>query len=168
MSESNGAGPAVIVVSPAVPKVPIEIELGGKLLKLHLRHDQLAERNPQPELIEIREIKSDSPAAENTRIMLGIAASLKYYLWPRQKGLPIEQVLEALSPGNILYFLAKLKEMYQLNGLLLNEEEASKTPENPTPPPNRTRRSSGLKPKRSSASTSVSASRSSGTPVVVN
>jgi hypothetical protein len=168
MSEQNGAGPAAIVVSPAVPKVPIQIELDGELRELHLRHDQLAERSAQPELAEIRDVVSDSPSAENTRILLGVATSLKFYLWPRQEGLTTEQVLEALCPGNMLYFMVKLKEMYQLNGLLLNQEEAEEKPENPTQTQPRTRRSSGSKRKRSSLSTSDSASPSSGTPVVVN
>ena len=172
MGGANGQdAPEPIIVGPAVPTVSVEIELGGELKELCLRYDQLAAQKAHPQIKEAKNAGGDdeSDEAVAARVTIVIAISLKEYLWPRQKELTLDEVLEGLTPLNMGYFTKKIQDLYEANGILVKKvDEVVKQLENPSAAKSPTRRSSGSGRKHSSGSMSALRSQNSGTPAPVS
>lgn len=154
----------ILKVSPEVPIVNIQLDLGDGLQDFALRFDLLAARNLDKEASAegIDVAKSQKRGEQLDRILLA-ALTIKHFLWPREHGLDTDQIMQCLSFGSLAYLDQKIAELYKLNGRDLTT--------NPQRGRGRKRRSQprtggSLKPRPDSVSDS--ASTNSGTPPLPN
>ena len=168
-NKPNGGDPEVpaIIASPAVPIISLELDTDGTVREYKLRYTQLAARASRKEIEQLKEGSEDYSDSL-------LAIQIRAFLWPPSAAekLSLDEIKRAFAPTTMTYFHGKLIEFWQANGMDTDKVLKDKSPSDldPTNRRGQKRRSnhSGSERKRSTASTSVSISPSSGTPPPAN
>ncbi len=148
--------PEVIKASPLVPTLGgVRLEIDGEFQVVQLRFDMLA---------NYRIAKESREMGDNCDLYMTVAVTVKNFIWPRNHGLTVEQILEGIAFEQMEYLNAKIQEL-----LTLNKVKTSADPTNGLTAAletSRTTNGGSLKPAPGKASDLVSPS--SGTPPRLN
>lgn len=153
--------PDEIKASPLVPVLQgIQLEIDGEFRTFAFRFDFLANH-----LVAKEERRLGSEYDQ----FMSVAVMVKHYLWPRDHGLTIEQILAGISYEQMIYITAKVEELLRLNNVEISRDPTkglALVPTKRSRTNSSTRSGGNSKPRPGSAS--GSASRSSGTQRLIN
>ena len=148
-----------IKVSPLIPTLKgIRLEIDGEIQLFDLRYDMLA---------FYRIAKEGRQLGEDNDTFMTIALTVKHFLWPRNHGLTVEQILEGISYEQMGYINGKIRELLVLNKVEVAEGKDG-DPTVSLAPATNSQTNSGGNSKPAPGSASGSLSPNSGTPPRVN
>ena len=144
--------------SPLIPTLKgIRLEIDGEIRVFDLRYDMLASH---------RIAKEGRQLGEDNDTFMTIALTLKHFLWPRGHGLTVEQILGGIAYEQMEYINDKIRELFVLNKVELEDGDPTGSPGAAEQTNSRT--TTGGNSKQAPGSASDLPSPSSGTPPRVN